>query len=72
MSPMLSAGIELMLVGMGTVFFFLTLLVLATSAMSRILQRVFPPSIDLDDGARSREEEIAAIAVAIQLHQRAS
>jgi oxaloacetate decarboxylase gamma subunit len=69
---MLSAGVELMLVGMGTVFSFLTLLVLATSAMSRILQRVFPPRTDADDVAGLREEEIAAIAVAIQLHQRVS
>lgn len=72
MSPMLSAGIELMLVGMGTVFSFLTLLVLATSAMSRILQRVFPSCTDSEDVAGPQEEEIAAIAVAIQLHQRAS
>lgn len=72
MSSTLSAGIELMLVGMGTVFFFLTLLVLATQAMSGILQRVFPSSAGVDDGAAHSEEEIAAIAVAIKLHQRAS
>ena len=35
-------GIELMLFGMGTVLVFLTLLVLAITLMSWILQRYFP------------------------------
>ena len=35
-------GVELMLYGMGTVVLFLGLLVLATTAMSRLLSRYFP------------------------------
>lgn len=36
-------GIELMLYGMGTVFVFLALLILATSAMSAVMQRYVKP-----------------------------
>ncbi|GAB4288361.1 MAG: OadG family protein [Methylophaga sp.] len=38
-SNLVSEGLNLMLVGMGFVFIFLTLLVLATSAMSKIITR---------------------------------
>jgi oxaloacetate decarboxylase gamma subunit len=37
-----SQGIELMVFGMGTVVLFLALLVVATTAMSRVLLRYFP------------------------------
>ncbi len=39
---MISQGIELMLFGMGTVVVFLSLLVAATAAMSRLVTRYFP------------------------------
>lgn len=58
----LSAGVELMLVGMGTVFVFLTLLVLAMTAMSALIQRYLP---DYDANA----EELAAIASAVHRHR---
>jgi oxaloacetate decarboxylase gamma subunit len=35
-------GVDLMLFGMGSVFVFLTLLVIATSIMSALVQRFFP------------------------------
>lgn len=35
-------GLELMLYGMGTVLVFLSLLVVATAAMSRLVERLFP------------------------------
>ena len=35
-------GVELMLYGMGTVVFFLTLLIIVTSLMSWLLSRYFP------------------------------
>ena len=38
----LQQGVDLMLFGMGTVFVFLTLLVIATTIMSSIVQRFFP------------------------------
>ena len=54
-----------MLVGMGTVFVFLTLLVMAMSAMAGILKRFSTVPID---GAS--DEEVAAIAAAITLHRK--
>ncbi len=39
---LLSRGLELMVFGMGTVLIFLSLLVLATGVMSRLIQRYFP------------------------------
>lgn len=38
----LNEGVELMLYGMGTVFVFLAVLVVVTTAMSAIVQRFFP------------------------------
>lgn len=38
----IASGVELMLYGMGTVVVFLALLVVTTSAMSRLLGRYFP------------------------------
>lgn len=42
MNPLLSQGIELMLVGMGVVFAFLVMLVGAVSLMSRLVARFAP------------------------------
>ena len=41
---MISQGLELMLYGMGTVVVFLSLLVVSTVAMSRLVARYFPES----------------------------
>ena len=42
MAEMMSSGIELMFAGMGIVFLFLTMLVVAINMMSSLLQRFFP------------------------------
>ena len=55
-----------MLVGMGTVFAFLTILVIGMSMMSSIAMR-FPP-VESDNNDPS-EEEIAAITAAITQHR---
>ena len=61
-------GFRLMLVGMGTVFVFLTLLVVATTAMSRLVGRYWPePEAAVDEPG---EEELAAIAVAVHRYRR--
>ncbi|MEM7100473.1 MAG: OadG family transporter subunit [Pseudomonadota bacterium] len=66
MSALLASGVELMLVGMGTVFFFLTVLVGATTLMSKIVLRFAPePAAD-----EITPEEVAAITAAIALHRK--
>ena len=42
-STLLEQGLELMLFGMGTVFVFLTLLIVVTGWMSSLAQRLEPP-----------------------------
>ena len=62
-----------MLVGMGTVFFFLTVLVGATTLMSRLLGRVAPAQVPTVSGSdQVTDDEVAAIAAAIQTHRQRS
>jgi oxaloacetate decarboxylase gamma subunit len=61
---LLYEGLMLMLVGMGTVFFFLTLLVMAMSLMARVLKSITPMT---DTGVS--DEEVAAITAAIAMHR---
>ena len=63
---LLQQGITLMLVGMGTVFVFLTALVIAMSVLSTVAKR-FQPAPVVDDGATP--EEVAAITAAIRQHR---
>jgi oxaloacetate decarboxylase gamma subunit len=42
MTEMMSSGVELMFAGMGIVFLFLTMLVVAINIMSSLVQRFFP------------------------------
>ena len=68
---LLAQGIELMLVGMGTVFLFLTALVLATSLMSSFVVRRQPPEARRSPATgEPSEEEVAAIAAAINQYRR--
>ena len=64
---LMAQGLQLMLVGMGTVFVFLTALVFATTLMSRLVTRGDPGQAP-DDGGPS-DDEIAAISAAIALHR---
>ena len=65
-----------MLVGMGTVFVFLTLLVITTGLMSRIVLRLKPlqvPSpapVHAAQQTGTHEEDIAVISAAIAAHRR--
>jgi oxaloacetate decarboxylase gamma subunit len=63
---LLNQGITLMLVGMGTVFVFLTALVIAMTLMAAIVRRLQP---DVAVAGISNAE-IAAIAAAIRQHRR--
>ena len=64
-TSLLDQGITLMLVGMGTVFSFLTILVVGMSVISSIAMRFAPVESDDDPS----EEEIAAITAAIAQHR---
>ena len=55
-----------MLVGMGTVFVFLTLLVIAMTVMASVVGRLQPVTA----ATEVSEEEIAAIGAAIREHRR--
>lgn len=70
---LLDQGLQLMLIGMGTVFMFLTLLVFATKGMSAVAMRLqgAPEVVAISAGnAGGDGEVIAAISGAIALHRR--
>ncbi len=64
---LLDQGLMLMLVGMGTVFVFLTVLVAAMSLMAIVVRRFLPAQAD---AAGPSDEEIAAITAAITQHRK--
>ncbi len=66
---LIAQGVELMLVGMGTVFAFLTVLVGATSLMSTLVMR--RAAVTANAGGPSNEE-LAAMSAAIARHRRKS
>jgi len=63
---LLNQGVTLMIVGMGTVFVFLTALVIAMSLMAAIVKRIRPAAAV----GGITDEEIAAIGAAIRQHRR--
>jgi oxaloacetate decarboxylase gamma subunit len=75
MSPtLMEQGLEIMLFGMGTVAAFLTLLVIAMTAMSWLLMRLYPESVPeqtpADEGAAPDDRELhAVIAAALHRHR---
>lgn len=70
---MLWEGINLMLIGMGTVFLFLTLLVFCVQIMSRLIGRYFPEAAPVPAPApapdRRQEEVLAAVSAAVHHHR---
>ncbi len=65
-NELFNEGLTLMLAGMGTVFVFLTALVIAMTLMSRLVGRA--PTVAPTTGAT--DDEIAAISAAITEHRR--
>jgi oxaloacetate decarboxylase gamma subunit len=60
---LMDQGLTLMLAGMGTVFVFLTTLVIAMTVMSLLVKRLQATSSD------PSVEEVAAISAAIEKHR---
>lgn len=69
MTPsLLQQGLTLMLIGMGTVFVFLTVLVFAMTLMARVVARLPAQPVPATATARN-DEEVAAISAAIRMHR---
>ena len=73
MSELIREGATLMIMGMGTVFVFLTVLVFGTTIMSQIIMRL-PASNEIDHSSqRTRRPEqddlteVAAVAAAVKM-----
>ena len=73
MTEMMSSGIELMFAGMGIVFLFLTMLVVAINIMSALVQRFFPdthPHTEAVPVSSGMDKSIiAAISAAVHQHR---
>jgi len=74
MTELMSKGIELMLAGMGIVFLFLAMLVLAINMMSSLIQRFFPDAPSLagtitTSSSGIDKNIIAAITAAVHQHR---
>ena len=69
MSDLMSQGLDLALYGMGTVFFFLTLLVFTTMAMSALLPSPEVQRQEQENGSEQDRRVLAAITAAIQRYR---
>lgn len=76
MNETITSGIELMLTGMGIVFLFLAMLIVAVNVMSTVIQHYFSPAISNtnDNGIENNQaidsNVIAAITAAIHQYRR--
>ena len=69
MTEQIRSGIELMFAGMGIVFVFLTMLVLAINLMSELVQRYFPEA-SIKTRTQSKGVDKATVAaIATAVHQ---
>jgi oxaloacetate decarboxylase gamma subunit len=71
MTEMMSSGIELMFAGMGIVFLFLAMLVVAINVMSSLVQRLFPdmPTSSSLPAVSSGIDKNIIAAISAALHQ---
>jgi oxaloacetate decarboxylase gamma subunit len=73
MTELMSDGVELMLVGMGIVFLFLAMLVIAIHMMSWLIQRFFPgtptSTIPLSPLIASGPDKSTVAAITAAVHQ---
>lgn len=71
MTELMTSGIELMFVGMGIVFLFLTMLVGAINLMSAVVQRYFPeiPISRVVPGISTDIDKSVVAAITAAVHQ---
>lgn len=73
MNELLSTGIEVMLLGMGIVYSFLALLVVAIKTMSSVVSRYFPDMPELHPAIKQSGEDpgtLAAITAAVHQYRK--
>ncbi len=75
MTQLFAHAVELMAIGMGIVFLFLTLLVVLVNAMTLVIHRFFAertspePTLPAKPASEQDEEVIAAISAAVHRHR---
>jgi oxaloacetate decarboxylase gamma subunit len=72
MNLLLQSGLELMVIGMGTVFLFLGLLVAVTLAMSALVNKIAPEHTILDSSGTApvmNEHLLAVLQEAVRQHR---
>ncbi len=75
MTELIGSGVELMLVGMGIVFVFLAMLVVAINTMASLVQRFFPEPpaaavvVPVTTANKTDKATIAAISAAVHQYR---
>lgn len=73
MTELINSGVELMLTGMGIVFLFLAMLVVASNGMSALVRRLFPEppaaTVSVPVTAGIDKSTIAAISAAVHQYR---
>lgn len=69
MAELISSGVELMIVGMGIVYFFLALLVVAINVMSSLVQRFFPEEPKTAKVVKIETDKATVAAISAAVHQ---
>ena len=66
-------GLKIMMLGMGTVFLFLVVLIILMNVMSKVVHRFFPEPNDIDNNTSpamdNNAKKVAAITAAIMHHR---
>jgi len=69
MAELMSRGVELMIVGMGIVYLFLALLVVAINVMSSLVQRFFPEPPKAAQVVKIETDKATVAAISAAVHQ---
>jgi oxaloacetate decarboxylase gamma subunit len=71
MTELMSGGVELMFVGMGIVFLFLAMLVVAINIMSSLVRRLFPdaPALAVAASVSGGIDKSIVAAITAAVHQ---